>query len=142
MPCITFSGVEVSKWLANKFRPQLIASPPKLSMRDHVHKALGPGLLESAYEECLVHELVERALSVKRQVAMPIAYKGVILDAGYRMDLLVEGCVVIEVKAIEMLLPIHQAQVMTYLRLSGCRLGFLMNFNVQMFKSGVRRIAI
>ena len=107
-----------------------------------VHKALGPGLLESAYEECLVHELSERGLRVGRQVSMPIAYKGVNLDAGYRMDILVESCVVVEVKAIEALLPIHQAQVMTYLRLSGLRLGFLMNFNVQMFKTGVRRIAI
>lgn len=107
-----------------------------------VHKALGPGLLESAYEECVAHELLERGLSVRKQVAMPIAYRGVNLEAGYRIDLLVNSCVVVEVKAIESLLPIHQAQVMTYLRLSGCRLGFLMNFNVQMFKSGVRRIVI
>jgi GxxExxY protein len=106
-----------------------------------VHKALGPGLLESAYEECVAHELLERGLSVRRQVAMPIAYRGVKLEAGYRIDLLINDCVVVEVKAIEALLPIHQAQV-TYLRLSGCRLGFLMNFNVQMFKSGVRRIVI
>lgn len=107
-----------------------------------VHKALGPGLLESAYEECVAHELRERGLDVRKQVPMPIAYRGVNLDAGYRIDLLVNSCVVVEVKAIETLLPIHQAQVMTYLRLSGCRLGFLMNFNVQMFKSGVRRVAI
>jgi len=107
-----------------------------------VHKTLGPGLLESAYEECLAHELTQRGLVVRRQVAMPIAYKGVKLDAGYRLDLLVDSSIVVEVKAIESLLPIHQAQLMTYLRLSGCRLGFLMNFNVQMFKTGVRRIAI
>ena len=107
-----------------------------------VHRALGPGLLESAYEECLAFELAERSISVRRQVAMPITYKSVQLEAGYRLDLIVQSLVVVEVKAIEQFQPIHQAQLMTYLRLSGCRLGFLMNFNVQMFKTGVRRIVV
>ena len=107
-----------------------------------VHKALGPGLLESAYEECLAYELTERGLTVRRQVAMPIIYKAVKLDAGYRLDLLVESTVIVEIKAIDQLLPIHQAQLTTYLRLSGCHLGFLANFNVSMFKDGVRRMVI
>jgi GxxExxY protein len=107
-----------------------------------VHRALGAGLLESAYEECLAHELTLRGITYRRQVAMPISYKGVELDAGYRLDLLVASCVVVEVKAVESLLPVHEAQLLTYLRLSGLRLGFLMNFNVRLFKSGVRRIAL
>jgi GxxExxY protein len=107
-----------------------------------VHKALGPGLLESAYEECLAFELAERGLIVRRQVAMPITYKSVQLEAGYRIDLIVESLVIVEVKAIEQVQRIHQAQVMTYLRLSGCRLGFLMNFTVPVFKNGVRRIVV
>ncbi len=107
-----------------------------------VHNLLGPGLLESAYEECLAYELKERGFNIRRQVAMPITYKAVKLDAGYRLDLIVESQVVVEVKAIDRLLPIHQAQLMTYLRLSGRRLGLLMNFNVPMFRNGVRRIIV
>ncbi|MCE9521560.1 MAG: GxxExxY protein [Alphaproteobacteria bacterium] len=107
-----------------------------------VHKALGPGLLESVYEECLGYELSDLGLGVRRQIAMPIVYKTVKLDAGFRLDLIVESKVIVEVKAIEQLQPIHQAQLMTYLRLSGCRLGFLANFNVTMFKDGIRRIVV
>ncbi|MBP6014257.1 MAG: GxxExxY protein [Alphaproteobacteria bacterium] len=107
-----------------------------------VHKVLGPGLLESVYEECIAYELMERGLSVRRQVAMPIVYKTVKLEAGYRLDLIVESKVIVEVKAIDQLQPIHQAQLMTYLRLSGCRLGFLANFNVRMFKDGMRRMVV
>ena len=107
-----------------------------------VHRALGPGLLESAYVHCLAHELHARGLSVAREVSLPIVYEGVRLDAGYRLDILVEGKIVLEVKAVETLTPLATAQVLTYLRLSGCRLGFLMNFNVQLFKNGVRRIAL
>lgn len=107
-----------------------------------VHQALGPGLLESAYEECLSYELARREVAFERQVNMPISYKGLQLDAGYRMDLLVAKRVVVEVKAVETVLPIHQAQIMTYLKLSGHRLGFLMNFNVRLFKLGVRRVAL
>ena len=107
-----------------------------------VHRALGPGLLESAYEHCLAHELHARGLSVARQVLLPIVYEGVTLDAGYRLDLLVEDKIIIEIKAVETLMPLAEAQVLTYLRLSGRRLGFLMNFNVQLFKNGIRRIAL
>jgi GxxExxY protein len=107
-----------------------------------VHRALGPGLLESAYERCLAHELQARGLSIQRQLALPIHYEGLGLDAGYRMDLLVQNLVVIEVKAVELLTRLHEAQLLTYLRLSGRRLGFLINFNVELFKNGVRRFAL
>jgi GxxExxY protein len=107
-----------------------------------VHRALGPGLLESAYEHCLAHELHARGLSVARQVLLPIVYDGVTLDAGYRLDLLVEAKIVVEIKAVDTLLPLAEAQVLTYLRLSRCRLGFLINFNVQLFKNGIKRIAL
>jgi GxxExxY protein len=107
-----------------------------------VHKELGPGLLESAYEECLAFELAERGLSVRRQVAMPITYKSIQLDAGYRIDLIVQSLVVVEIKAIEQIQRVHQAQLMTYLKLSGCRIGFLMNFTVPLFKNGIRRVVV
>jgi len=105
-----------------------------------VHRALGPGLLESTYEHCLAFELHSRDLAVRRQLALPIAYRGVTLDAGYRLDLLVGDAVVVEIKAVEALTRLHEAQVLTYLKLSGYRLGFLMNFNVDLFKNGVRRL--
>ena len=104
-----------------------------------VHRALGPGLLESVYEHCLAHELQKRGLSVRRQVALPIVYDGDTLDAGFRLDIVVEGVVIVEIKSIEALTRLNEAQVLTYLRLSGLRLAFLMNFNVPMFKQGVRR---
>jgi GxxExxY protein len=107
-----------------------------------VHRTLGPGLLESAYEHCLAHELQSRGLRLQRQLAIPITYEGLKLDAGYRLDLLVENVIVIEVKAIEALTRLHDAQVLTYLRLSGRRLGFLMNFNVELFKHGVKRLVL
>jgi GxxExxY protein len=107
-----------------------------------VHEALGPGLLESAYEHCLAHELTQRGKVVQRQVPMPISYNGTQLDAGYRIDLLVENWVIVEIKAQEAILPIHHAQLLTYLRLSGCRLGFLLNFNVPLYKSGLRRVVL
>ena len=105
-----------------------------------VHATLGPGLLESTYEYCLAYELQERGIEIRRQVALPIVYEGVKLDAGYRIDLLLAGAIVIEVKSVEALAPIHQAQLLTYLKLSGCRLGFLMNFNVPPFKQGLKRM--
>ncbi|HWA62520.1 MAG TPA: GxxExxY protein [Caulobacteraceae bacterium] len=105
-----------------------------------VHKALGPGLLESAYEHCLAHELQSRGIAVRRQVALPVVYEGITLDAGYRIDLLVAEAIVIEVKAVDLMLRIHWAQVLTYLRLSGHRLGLLMNFNVEQFRHGVKRL--
>lgn len=105
-----------------------------------VHRALGPGLLESAYEGCLAYELVDRGLAVERQKGLPVVYRGVKLDCGYRIDLLVEGLVVLELKAVEKLDPIHEAQLLSYLKLSGCRVGLLINFNVKMLKQGIRRM--
>ena len=108
----------------------------------NVHRHLGPGLLESAYEECLCYEIEQSGLSFRRQVALPIVYKTVRLDCGYRMDIVVQDQVIVELKTVERLLPIHEAQMLTYLRLSGCRIGFLMNFNVPMFKQGLRRFIL
>jgi GxxExxY protein len=104
-----------------------------------VHRELGPGLLESVYEECICHELHLRNLSFVRQVNLPIQYKNVKLDCGYRLDLLVENSVVIEVKSLETILPVHQAQLLTYLRLSRVRIGLLINFNVPVLKNGIVR---
>lgn len=106
-----------------------------------VHKTLGPGLLESTYEQCLAFELQERGVAVRRQVPIAISYGKLKIDAAYRIDMLVAEKVVVEMKAIEALLPVHQAQLVTYLKLSGYRLGFLMNFNVPLFKNGLKRIA-
>ena len=105
-----------------------------------VHRELGPGLLESTYEVCLVHELTNRGLSVERQKSLPVMYRGAQIDAGYRLDLLVEGCVVLELKAVDELSKIHYAQLLTYLKLSGHRLGFLINFNAVPLKNGIRRL--
>ncbi len=104
-----------------------------------VHKHLGPGLLESAYEACLCHELDLRGLSVQRQLELSVQYKGMEIKSAYRLDLLVDGKVIIELKSAEGILPIHEAQLMTYLKLSGVRVGFLMNFNVPMMKDGILR---
>ena len=104
-----------------------------------VHKSLGPGLLESAYEECLCHELTLRKMPFERQKPLPVEYKGTRLDCGYRLDLLVENAVVIEIKAIESIEPIHEAQLLTYLKLGGWKLGLLINFNVSVLKDGIRR---
>ena len=105
-----------------------------------VHRALGPGLLESAYEHCLAFELSSRGLDVERQVAMPIVYRGVRMDAVYRLDLVVRKEVIVEVKAVEAISPLHEAQLLTYLRLSDLLIGYLLNFNVKLFKDGVRRL--
>lgn len=105
-----------------------------------VHKALGPGLLESAYEECMYFELINTGLAIEKQRALPLIYKEIKLDAGYRVDFLIEGKVIIEVKSIEALHEIHTAQVLTYLKLSSCKLALLINFNVLLFKDGVKRI--
>ena len=105
-----------------------------------VHKALGPGLLESAYEECLAHELKLRAIAFERQRALPVMYKGVHLDCGYRLDFLVERSVVVELKAVEGLLAIHEAQMLTYLKLGGWSVGLLINFNVPALRRGIKRI--
>ncbi len=105
-----------------------------------VHRALGPGLLESAYEECLCHELRAREIPFERQSPLSIHYKGIKLECGYRLDVFVDNRVVVELKSVEKLEPIHKAQLLTYLRLKGCRLGLLINFNVQLLKNGICRL--
>ena len=107
-----------------------------------VHRALGPGLLESVYEHCLAHELEARGLFCRRQVKLPITYEGITLEAGYRLDLVVQDRILVEIKSVEILNRLHEAQVLTYLRLSSYRLGFLMNFNVELFKHGLRRLIV
>ena len=107
-----------------------------------VHRELGPGLLESAYEACLAFELADLGLTVERQKALPVRYRGVKVDCGYRIDLLVEGKVIIELKAVERLEPIHEAQLLSYLKLSGCKVGLLINFNVRVLKDGIRRLVL
>ena len=104
-----------------------------------VHRALGPGLLESAYEECLCRELSLRHIPFERQRLLPVEYKGLSLDCGYRLDLLIADAVVVEIKAVENLLPIHGAQLLTYLRLGGWKVGLIINFNVPVLKRGIRR---
>ena len=106
-----------------------------------VHRTLGPGLLESAYEACLFHELTLRGFQVDRQKALPILYKGVKVDAGYRLDLLVNDLVIVELKSVEKLAPIHTAQLLSYLRLSEKKVGLLINFNVKLLKYGIKRLA-
>lgn len=105
-----------------------------------VHRELGPGLLENAYEECLCYELLQNGLSVEKQKPLPLVYQEVKLDAGYRVDLFVERKLIIELKAVESLNDLHMAQILTYLKLSNCKLGLLINFNTVLFKNGVRRV--
>jgi GxxExxY protein len=105
-----------------------------------VHSALGPGLLESAYEACLAYELRKRGLRVRRQVAMPILYDGVTMELAYRADLLVDDVVLVELKTVAKLIPIHEAQLLSYLKLSGLRLGFLINFHELQLKNGIKRL--
>jgi len=107
-----------------------------------VHTKLGPGLLESVYEICLVHELSKRGLKCERQVLLPIVYDGIKIDAGLRLDLVVEDELIVELKAVETVLPVHHAQVLTYLKLSDKRLGLLINFNVRLIRDGIKRIAL
>ena len=107
----------------------------------HLHKALGPGLLESAYEECLFYKLVKEGLIVEKQKPLPLIYDEVRMEIGYRVDLLVGRKVVVEVKSVDGLTDVHLAQVLTYLKLSGCKLGLLINFNVALIRDGIRRIA-
>lgn len=106
----------------------------------NVHKELGPGLLESAYEACLIYELVSKNLKIERQKSLPIKYKGIQLDCGYRIDLLVENKIIVEIKAVEKLEHIHEAQLLSYLKLSGLEVGLLINFNVKFLKNGIRRL--
>jgi GxxExxY protein len=101
-----------------------------------VHRALGPGLLESAYEECLCHEFHLRGITFERQVSLPVEYKSVKLDCGYRLDLVVEGVLVLEIKCVEQVVPVHEAQLLTYLKLTGSRVGLILNFNVPVLTRG------
>jgi len=105
-----------------------------------VHRELGPGLLESAYESCLAYELRQRGLTVEEQIPVPVVYKGIKLECGYRLDLLVEKRIIVELKAVDALLPIHDAQLLTYLKLCKLRLGLLINFNVPILKNGIKRL--
>ncbi len=105
-----------------------------------VHNALGPGLLESSYEECMYYELNKSGLHVQKQKALPLIYEEVNLEIGYRIDLIVEDKVIIELKAVEVLNDVHLAQILTYLKLSNCKLGMLINFNVSLIKNGIRRV--
>jgi GxxExxY protein len=107
-----------------------------------VHRQLGPGLLETAYEECLCFELKQSGLMVERQASLPIIYKSVRLECAYRLDIVVERQVIVEIKAVERLLPIHEAQMLTYMKLSGIRVGLLLNFNVPVLKDGLRRLVL
>ena len=104
-----------------------------------VHRELGPGLLESAYEECLAYELLQAGLFVERQVPIPVVYKGVKLDCGYRIDILVERKVVVELKTVDLLMPVHEAQIMTHLKFAKKEIGLLINFNVTLLKNGLKR---
>jgi len=107
-----------------------------------VHRNLGPGLLESVYEACLCSELSERGVPFRRQVSLPVAYKGKRVDAGLRMDLLVNDCVVVELKSVEKLLPVHEAQLITYLKLTGKKIGLILNFNVRRMSDGIKRLVL
>jgi len=107
-----------------------------------VHSQLGPGMLESAYEECLAFELMERKIEFKRQIPVPVVYKDIKLDMGYRADILVKNKVIIELKSIEAINEVHEAQVLTYLKFSNCKIGLLINFNVKSLKNGIRRFIL
>jgi GxxExxY protein len=107
-----------------------------------VHSKLGPGLLESVYEVCLAHELITRGLSVQKQVQLPVLYDGITLDGGLRLDLIVEDLVIVELKAVEVMHSVYEAQVLTYLKLTGKRVGLLVNFNVSSIKNGIKRLVL
>ena len=121
-------------WETEKLASELVDAAFK------VHRALGPGLLETVYETCFCRELTLRAISFQRQVTVPIIYEGVTLDTGLRLDVVVANRIVVELKAVDKLIPLFDAQVLTYLKLTGLELGFLMNFNVSLIKHGIKRI--
>jgi GxxExxY protein len=107
-----------------------------------VHRELGPGLLESTYEQCLAYELGQARIGFKLQHALPVQYKGIQLDCGYRIDVLAEGSLILELKSVEALLPIHEAQLLTYMKLASIKTGLLINFNVQLLKTGIKRFVL
>ena len=108
----------------------------------NIHRALGPGLLESAYDACMVYDLIQVGMTVEQQKQLPVVYRGVKLECGYRLDLLIENEVIVEIKSVEKLLPIHKAQLMSYLKLADCKVGLLINFNVELLKDGIQRVVI
>jgi len=124
----------------NKDQPDNEISGKIIGAAIEVHKRLGPGLLESAYEECLCCEMALRGIKFERQISLPLNYKGRHLDCGYRLDLLVEDKIIVELKSVESLEPIHDAQLLTYLKLKNAHLGLIINFNVMMLKDGIRRL--
>jgi GxxExxY protein len=128
-------AVTVENMEDNSITGQIIDSAMK------VHSALGCGLLESVYESCLAHEIGKRGLSVRKQVAMPIRYDGITLDTGFRLDLLVAERVVVEIKAVEKMIPLYAAQLLTYLKLGGYKVGLLLNFNTVHLQNGIKRVA-
>ncbi|NTV37967.1 MAG: GxxExxY protein [Anaerolineales bacterium] len=107
-----------------------------------VHRTVGPGLLESTYQKCLAHELTKRGLKVDCELLLPIEYDGVRIESGYRVDMLVDDCVIIENKTVDNILPIHEAQLLTYMRLTGCKVGLLVNFNGPVLKHGIKRMVL
>jgi len=126
----------MSEYLYQELTQEIIAAAME------VHSALGPGMLESAYEECLMFELQLRGLKAERQVPIPIIYKEVKLDCGYRLDILVNKSVVVELKVVDAINEVHEAQILTYLKFSGCKVGLLINFNVKSLKNGIRRFIL
>ena len=129
--------VDISRQRENLERDS--RTEPIIGAAIEVHKQLGPGLLESTYEECLCHELHLRGIQFQRQIDLPVVYKGLKLDCGHRLDLLVEDSVLVELKVVERLLPVHEAQLLTYLHLAHKPVGLLINFNVPLLKDGIRR---
>jgi GxxExxY protein len=107
-----------------------------------VHRTLGPGLLEHTYKQCLLHESLQAGLGARSEVELPVRYKGVLIECGYRIDLLIEDALIIELKCVDSLLPVHEAQLMTYLKLSGIRTGLLINFNEKVLKHGIKRFVV
>jgi GxxExxY protein len=136
-------GVKQIEMLGDDVSEENLLSKAILGAAIEVHKALGPGLLESVYEHCLAYEFTARGISFEQQKALPVVYKNVQLEMGYRLDFLVDGLVVVELKTVDEILPIHHAQLITYLKLTHCRLGLLLNFNVVRLKEGgIKRIAL
>ena len=145
-----FGGVDRMKGMNMQTRKEYAPLPPELSALSgevidaaiKVHRHLGPGLLESVYERCLCHELLCRGIPFKSQLAIPILYEGIVIDSGLRIDLVVDGKLIVELKAVERLIPLHASQILTYLKLSSLRLGLLLNFNVPVLRDGIKRLAL
>jgi GxxExxY protein len=130
-------------WGNKEIAPEInLVTGAIVSSAIEVHSSLGPGLLESAYEACLAYELTKRGLKVAKQVPVPLRYDGIDIEVGYRIDLLVENKVIVEIKSVEKLIDLHMAQLMTYLKLSKLNVGLLLNFNAMVMKNGIRRVAI